>query len=144
MNCTVCGKPVEEHLEGRETDFCIGLATGLIKKVSKGWYEIKKPTRSQTRQEKDTSLKARKKEIVMFGYPDSWLPHYSSPSMSPETWGLLTEAYKDSRVIYVGVSTNDNSIVWGAQILFIDKQFEAYAPTPTLAVCRAFLAKEEK
>lgn len=31
INCSICKKPVEEHLEGRETDRCVAKALGWTK-----------------------------------------------------------------------------------------------------------------
>ena len=139
MNCTICKKPVEEHEEGRETDFCIGLATGRIKKVSKGWYEIKVPNllRTRTQPEAEIWIKCRKKDITDHG---RWLPSYSDPTMSAETWGLV-EKMEDFRLM----ETIPRE--WLCNVMYrvgqASKEIRVLAPTPTLAICKAFLAVEE-
>ena len=155
MNCTICKKPVEEHEEGRETDFCIGLATGRIKKVSKGWYEIKVPNhlRTRTQPEAEIWIKCRKKDITDH---DRWLPSYSDPTMSAETWGLVE---KIAEIEYVwstqlehlfyqkNLEMKYSVYVFGDETyqgMTVRKCYSFDAPTPTLAICRAFLAVEER
>lgn len=117
MNCQICQKPVDEHGEGRKTDRCIAERLGLN-------ITLYTPTG-------DFYL-----DTAECCEP---IPHYSSPTMSAETWGLAKEI----------VEGDDD---WGLSYNYRTEEYYfnlndfwgVPAPTPTLAICRAFLAMEEK
>jgi hypothetical protein len=127
MNCTQCQKPVDEHGESRETDWCIALREGLVYPTKEGRW---------TRQKDNSHLAGYTKEHIL-GFTD-WLPHYSFPTMSAETWELTKKLgydwslypQEDLFVLFLGID-DINPVIFNA-------------PTPTLTICRAFLAKEEE
>lgn len=120
MNCTVCKKPVSEHQEGIETDVCIEEKLGLRS------YETER-------------VGILASTVITKGTPMCDIPHYSSPTMSAETWSLVEK--------FVGLE-----ITWikteGVEITWVEMGYDGYrhikAPTATLAICRAFLANKEK
>jgi hypothetical protein len=125
MNCSVCKKPIEEHGESRETDRCVA--------EKLGWKEIKlwKETKDL-----DEYMEGRIPTPV-----GEWMavPHYSSPEMSPETWGLVERMGVWFSVgHYISFGDDEG---WSVSIEEGGEDF-IIAPTPTLAICRAYLAME--
>ena len=78
------------------------------------------------------------------------IPYYSSPSMSPETWGLV-EKFNSRFALWQLDTGEEYEFDWYLPSLKISKEVgeicyksrAVKAPTPTLAICRAFLAKED-
>jgi hypothetical protein len=116
LNCTICKKPIEEHGEGLSTDMCIATKLGLDVIGNSGRF----------RDPKDRHITS--------------IPHYSSPEMNSDVWGLV-ESKKASMHIGTSASVGD----WGVHLYHPDGHFIGIikAPTPTLAICRAFLVLEE-
>lgn len=120
-NCTVCSQPVDEHLEGRKTDRCVAEKLGWKEIGNDGGYK--------------SGLHGRH-PIHKKGCSTQGIPHYSSPTMSAETWGL-TEKIDCEWSLYPE----------GEQFVFFwDSDPHPYltfkAPTASLAIIRAFLACE--
>lgn len=129
MNCTICKRPLEEHLEGCQTDKCVAEKLG---------YEA----RIQADEVCNFLGFMRPKQTNLAWEPT---PHYSSPEMSAETWSLV------ERIGVMEINNIPNPPSgddW--QLVKISRGEEPYyvydinAPTPTLAICRAFLAMEEE
>ncbi|MCK5237542.1 MAG: hypothetical protein KAR06_11255 [Deltaproteobacteria bacterium] len=125
MNCSICDKPLEDHIEGRETDWCIALKLELFHptKVPGRWHWIK--------------------DDIFTGFTKDYLLatrtlYYTAGAPKPEVWDL-------TKLIVQG---DDD---WGLSYNYRSEEYyfnrNAYwgvpAPTPTLAICRAFLAEEE-
>lgn len=119
-NCSVCKKPVDEHLEGRETDRCVAEKLGWNEQILHHRGVGKAP-----------------------GYQNcsecfNLIPHYSSPTMSAEVWGL-----EKKLGVYFAVFKDffgeEWFCSWNAK-----QNLSAKAPTAPLAICRAFLCMENE
>ena len=130
MNCTVCGKDVNDHNEGRNCDRCIAEKLGLN-------ITLYTPTG-------DFYL-----DTAECCEP---IPHYSSPEMSAETWGLVEKMkeYFQERIADRW-DTCSIDITWHGDKYFCKgnradgwPNWSISTPTPTLAICRAFLAMEKE
>lgn len=131
MNCTICKRPVDEHGESRETDICVYLKQYPYEK-SGSWYKVKVI-------KEETSFYIQEQGLAkLYVFLKHQVPHYSSPEMSAETWSLVERM----PIIEINNFAGD----WQIIVYMNDMQFlyDIEAPTPTLAICRAFLAKEEK
>ena len=118
MNCIVCQKPVEEHGEGLHTDLCVARKAGWLISKKQGTWELISPEGITTK----TNVNACARQLF----------DYSSPTMSADTWGLVESIDKNKALAIVRYEDGD----W-----WVGK---ANAPTAPLAICRAFLAKEEE
>ncbi len=124
MNCTVCGKDINDHVEDRSCDRCVA------KKL--GWADIREYPQKMSWA---SGLEGR------LPNSDEWanIPHYSSPEMSPETWGLV-ERFGNDFALWKNV---DGKGRWCCSKASTSVAL-THALTPTLAICRAFLAIDNK
>lgn len=133
MTCQSCGEPVKDHGESRETDFCVGLKAGDI-------HPIKGKEGRYSQQKDSTHLTGYDKESILVTHNwRFWLPHYSSPQMSAETWGLVEKlpvSFSLHRNLVIG--TTDWYVYSGSPR---GKKFKG--ETATLAICQAYLCQGE-
>lgn len=145
MNCTICGKPVDEHGENEQTDICIVKKLGWkFSQEAPGieyWCRINDESKKVT----DGGWWLRAGDDKKLGWACAnpacgpLIPHYSSPDMSADTWGLV------ERMGNAYILSNISKPLYDIQIVTARIVTDIYikAPTPTLAICRAFLAQEE-
>lgn len=123
MNCAVCGEPVDTHEAGRKTDRCIA------KKL--GWTRI-----SLQGTHGSVHWQAWDKEGNIVD-----LPFFSS-KMSPDTWELVEKLHDEWSE---GGKKNDFELVKADKGWIVQSTwgFRYKAPTAPLAICRAYLVKED-
>ena len=122
MNCTICGKDVNEHNEGRSCDRCVAEKLGWNGKVS--------------HHEGTGSAHGFSNCSACFNL----IPHYSSPDMDKETWELVERMKNDEDGFELGHYKELLNGPWNIHVGYMG----ITAPTPTLAICRAFLAMEDQ
>jgi len=117
MNCTVCGKDVNEHGESRETNRCVA---EKLKKTAKP-----RKNRSWCGQTMPNS-----------GFEQ--IPLYSSPDSIDPAWELTD---KFGWFYLVKTAEGDWHFTQG---IFTEQESTTFsAPTPQLAIIRAYLVKRE-
>lgn len=141
-NCTVCSKPVDEHLESEATDICVAKKLGWqYRQEAEGFwcciddYDIKKTDLGWW-------LEPNGNEKTGWACANPTcgpvIPHYSSPTMSAECWGLVEKF----EYFYL---TKDSDKKWSVMESVLGTTYDRiYASTAPLAICRGFLAMVEK
>lgn len=149
--CTICGKPVDEHIAGRETDFCIAKREGW--KFVQNAYEETGYDYFCRGENFDDKIRDGGWWLVPDSDPikgwacakcgDNAPPEYTSPDSIDPAWGLVEKIKGFTQL----ERTLDPLIKARWMVIAYRKdewQTSSYAPTPQLCICRAYLAKEEE
>ena len=138
MNCTICNEDVNDHVEGRSCDRCVAekLGWNFQEESPEGMFC---PFPHGEMYER-VWYKSPDDSLWCCSIHSDFIPHYSSPTMSAETWGLV------ERMREKGFKLTAYEDCWNLQTQYLwipEHSFRVQAPTPTLAIIRAFLGCEE-